>query len=112
MSDPFLKKYYKIAEVAEIIGVPTSTLRYWESEFATVRPKRGQNGQRYYHPGDVERLRQIYYLLKVKGLKVDAAKAALNNNPSGISRNAEVAGRLLSIRRKLVGLLEAIESYR
>ena len=44
------KKYYKIRDVAEMIGVPCSTLRFWEKEFSDLRPKRNDGGTRFYTP--------------------------------------------------------------
>ncbi len=50
------KKYYKIREVSELLGVPASTLRFWESEFPSLRPKRNAKGTRFYSQSDMERL--------------------------------------------------------
>jgi len=107
MDDANLKKYYRIREVAEMLDVPLSTLRYWEREFPSIRPKRGSKGTRLYTANDIERTRMIHFLLKVKGLKIDAAKAQINNNPSGVSRQAAAVERLLKIRDELQGMLTA-----
>ena len=52
--DKLEKKYYKIREVAEMLGLPPSTLRFWESKFTIIKPKRNNGGTRFYTPSDVE----------------------------------------------------------
>lgn len=105
--DSDLKKYYRIREVAEMMDVPLSTLRFWEKEFPSIRPKRGGKGTRLYTANDIERIRMVHYLLKIKGLKIDAAKAQINNNPSGVSRQAQAVERLIKIRDELQAMLIA-----
>lgn len=58
------KKYYKINEVAEILNIPESTLRYWEKRFTIIKPKRTESGRRMYTPDDIEKIRMVYYLVK------------------------------------------------
>ncbi len=106
------KKYYKISEVAELVGVPQSTLRFWETQFPMVSPKRNTKGTRFYTPRDVERLRMIHYLLKDKGLHIEAAKEALRTNREGLERQARAVERLRSIRSSLTELLDALNQLR
>ena len=102
------KKYYKIKDVAEIISVPQSTLRFWEREFPELNPVRSASNIRYYKPADIELVKLIHYLLKTKGLKLDAAKEQLRNNRSNISRRVEVIDRLLHVRSELMSLQKAM----
>ena len=60
------KKYYKISEVAEIIGLPASTLRFWEKNFTIIKPKRNNHGTRFYTPADIEKIRHVAIRLKLK----------------------------------------------
>ena len=106
------KKYYKISEVAEIVGLPCSTLRFWESRFTIIKPKRNSGGTRFYTPADVEKIRMIYYLVKEKGLKLEAAENQIRHNHSGVNRRFEAIDRLKSIRADLVGLLKAFDSIK
>ena len=62
--DPIDKKFYKIGEVAELTGLPVSTLRFWEQQFTIIKPRRNDRGTRFYTPDDVERIRMIHYLVK------------------------------------------------
>lgn len=107
--EEFDKQYYKIKEVAEILAVPQSTIRFWEKEFPTqVKPCRNAHNLRYYRPADIEKLRIIKYLIKDKGLKIDAARAYMRSNPNNLSRRMEVIDSLTEIRGELSGLLRAI----
>ncbi len=106
------KKYYKISEVAEIIGVAQSTLRFWESQFTMLSPKRNAKGTRFYTPADLERLRMIRYLLKDKGLHIEAAREALRTNREGLERQARAVDRLRSVRSTLTHMLDALHHLR
>lgn len=106
------KKYYKIREVAEMLGLPPSTLRFWESKFTIINPKRNDKGTRFYTSSDVEKLRMVFYLVKEKGLKIEAAQEQIRNNHSNVSRHSQAIERLRNIRAKLQSLLDATASMR
>ncbi len=103
----FDKKYYKIKEVAEILGLPPSTLRFWESKFTIIKPKRNDKGTRIYTTSDIERLRMVSYLVKDKGLHIEAAEEQIRHNRSNVSRRAQAVERLREIRATLQQLLDA-----
>lgn len=65
------KKFYKIGEVADILEIPQSTLRFWEKKFTLIKPRRNAGGTRFYTPDDVEKIRMIYFLVRDKGLRLD-----------------------------------------
>lgn len=102
------KQYYKIRDVAEIIGVNTSTLRYWEEEFKEIKPRRSPTNQRYYKPEDIETLRIVYYLIKIKGLRIEAAKEELAHNRKNISKRIEAIELLKATKKQLQDLLSAL----
>ncbi|MBQ4918027.1 MAG: MerR family transcriptional regulator [Muribaculaceae bacterium] len=106
------KKFYKIGEVADILGIPASTLRFWEKEFTILRPRRNAKNIRVYTPQDVETIRKLYYLVKEKGLKLDAAQEYLNKNRQVVDKTFEVVENLKKIREQLVGLQTALNSMR
>lgn len=108
--DSLNKKYYKISEVAAILNIPASTLRFWEKEFTVIKPRRNDKGTRFYTPADIEKIRMVYYLVKEKGLKLDAAQEQIRKNHDGISRRVEAINRLREIRLRLSTLLEALNS--
>ena len=111
-NDELSKKYYRISEVAAILGVPASTLRYWENEFTVIRPKRNDTNRRLYTAADIETIRLIYYLVKEKGMKLDAAKAEIVRNRSNVSKRIEVIDRLRGVRERLVAMQREIEKIR
>lgn len=102
------KKYYKIGEVAEILDIPASTLRFWEKEFNIIKPKRNASNIRYYSLDDIETIRMVYYLVKEKGLKLDAAQQQIKQNRSNVSKRHEVVERLKEIREELRRMEEAL----
>ena len=56
------KAYYSIAEVSQLVGVPASTLRYWEKQFSGIHPRTDNHNNRYYRPADIDLIKQIKYL--------------------------------------------------
>ena len=96
-----IKKYYGIAEVAEQFNVAESLLRYWEKEFPNIKPRKNGRGVRQYTKEDIEEVRIVYNLLKVRGMKIAAAKAVLTKNHKAASDTSEVIGRLQSIKSAL-----------
>ncbi len=108
----FDKKYYKIRDVSQLLDVPASTLRYWESEFPEITPRRSQANQRFYTPDDIRTLRMIHYLVKVKGLRLDAAKEELSKNRQNVSKRLEVIDILTETRRELTEILSALTKRR
>ncbi len=102
------KKFYKIGDVAQILGLPESTLRYWESQFTIIKPRRNAKNIRYYTPSDIEIIRKIHYLVKEKGFKLDAAQAQIRANRDGVDKRFEVVERLKGIRDQLKELQKAL----
>lgn len=103
------KKYYRIGDVAEILGLPQSTIRFWEREFTELRPKRNAGGTRMYTPSDIEQLRILRFLIKDKGLTLDGAREHLRRNRRDLDRKHEVVRRLKDIRRRLTDMLDALD---
>ena len=68
-ADKDLKLYYSIGEVAEMFGVNDTLLRFWEREFPQISPKKGARGIRQYTKRDIETVRVVYNLVKVRGLR-------------------------------------------
>ena len=74
MKESTSKRYYKISEVVDMTGVVASTLRFWETQFSILSPKRNDRGTRFYTPADIDTINMIKYLLHDKGLKIEAAR--------------------------------------
>lgn len=73
------KLYFKIGEVAKLADVPTHVLRYWESEFPAIRPKRANSKQRLYRKKDVELILQVKLLLHSQGYTIAGARKFLDS---------------------------------
>jgi|GEM_PF-902274 len=75
---PLAKRYFRIGEVARIVGVEAHVLRYWEREFRQIRPEKSQRGQRVYSRADVVKLQSIRDLLYTQGFTIAGAKKRLS----------------------------------
>ena len=96
------KLYFKIGEVARLVGVKPYVLRYWETEFSILRPGKTRSKHRLYRRKDVETLLEIRRLLHAERYTIEGAKRRLRDG----SRTAEDADRttLAKIRDELVDL--------
>lgn len=104
------KLYYSIKEVAEMFGLNESTLRYWETEFPFLRPKTsGPAKVRQYQERDIEQIRSIHNLVKVRGFKLAAAKKMINANRKGVDMKTDVLTRLIAIRADLQALKKQLD---
>ncbi len=103
------KTFYTIGEVADFLDIPSSTLRYWESQFRILSPSRSPTGRRRYTTADIEKIRKLYYLVKEKGLKLDAAQAELKRNPSNVDNKFRAIERLRTLKGHLQLMIEAID---
>ena len=105
-----LKIYYSIKEVAEMFDLNESTLRYWEQEFPALRPKTtGPAKIRQYQEKDIEQIRVIHNLVKVRGFKLAAAKKILNQNRKGADKKTDVLEALISVRSELQALKKQLD---
>ena len=105
-----LKLYYSIREVAEMFDLNESTLRYWEQEFPFLRPKTsGPSKVRQYAEKDIEQIRLIHNLVKVRGFRISAAKKMINANRKGADKTAEVLSSLIDIRSELQSLKKQLD---
>ncbi len=71
------KLFFKVGEVSTIAGVPAYVLRFWETEFSRIKPKRTPSGQRLYRKRDVELILQIKHLLYDKKFTIPGARQHL-----------------------------------
>jgi DNA-binding transcriptional MerR regulator len=109
------KLYYRIGEVEETTGVPAYVLRYWESEFKLLRPKKNPAGQRVYRQRDVDLVRRIKTLLYDERLTLEGAKKRLlSESRRGVEqlelgiREVAFAEALKRIRDRLTTLRERL----
>lgn len=95
------KLYYSIGEVAEMLGVNTSVLRFWESEFKELKPAKNKKGTRSYTQQDIELLKRIHYLTKECGLTLEGARQQLKSDKAP-DRNMQVVDTLKELKNFLV----------
>ncbi len=98
------KYYYKIGEVAEILGVNSSLIRFWEKEFPNIKPKKNRRGNRVFTKEDIHELKKIYNLVKDQGHTLDGAKRIIKNNKEPNARILEIETRLKEIKSFLVDI--------
>ncbi|MBK7400769.1 MAG: MerR family transcriptional regulator [Myxococcales bacterium] len=106
------KLYFRIGEVAHLVGVEPHVLRYWEAEFRSVRPQKSQRGQRVYSRRDVDHLRKIRELLYEQGFTIAGAKKAMRGR--GLEpREADDPAVVMSHRAReaLVEIRHDVESF-
>ena len=98
------KLYFKIGEVSEIVGVEPYVLRYWESEFPGLSPKKSSTGQRQFRRKDVQLLLDIKKLLYEKKFTIEGARKALKGQEELFPPNDPLPG----IRQELVAILKLL----
>jgi DNA-binding transcriptional MerR regulator len=121
--EPPVKLYYRIGEVSEIVGVEPHVLRYWETEFRSIRPQKSRKGQRIYSRRDVEKLLRVKDLLYNHGFTIAGARKRLRDPhektataPAAAAEQVapappapvEVRAALLDIRREIVDMLSEL----
>jgi len=97
----FSKQYYTMGEVSEMFRVNQSLLRFWETEFDILQPRKNKKGDRYFRPVDIKNLHLIYHLLRQKKYTIEGAKEFLKKNKKADER-FEVIQRLQEIRTFLL----------
>lgn len=117
------KLYFKIGEVSELLGLEAYVLRYWETEFPVLSPKKSGTGHRLYRRKDVELLLRIKHLLYEKRFTIEGARQALQSETRAPKRERGAApvrksGRqqelfgedpLPEIRRELAEILQMLK---
>ena len=110
-----VKLYYRIGEVSEIVGVEPHVLRYWETEFRTIRPQKSTKGQRVYSRRDVEKLMKVKELLYERGFTIAGARKELREPAEAVAAAAKpklpqpVRQALVDLRKDIVALLDEID---
>lgn len=110
------KLYFKIGEVSEILGVEPYVLRYWQTEFPQLSPKKSGTGHRLYRRKDVELLLRIKELLYEKRFTIEGARQTLQSEGRAASKPAARVQQLLfsddpllEIRRELAEILDLLK---
>ena len=102
------KVFYSIGEVADLFGVNTSKIRFWENEFDILKPHKNNKGNRMFTLDDIKNLKLINHLLKERGMTIKGAQKKLKENKEDTLQNFEVVSRLQEIRQMLVEIKDEI----
>src|SRR2546428_13940424 len=106
------KLYFRIGEVARLVGVKPYVLRYWESEFSVLRPGKTRSRHRLYRRKDVETLLEIRRLLYAERYTIAGAKRRLRNGTraAAAARTSTDAEKLAQLRTELLDLCRLVEN--
>ncbi|MBQ0153570.1 MAG: MerR family transcriptional regulator [Paludibacteraceae bacterium] len=100
--EPF-KQYYSIREVEQQTQVPITTLRYWESQFPQLNPRKDGHGNRYYTENDIAFIKQVKFIRDdMKITRIEAIKNELDNGKRGTDARQRAAEVLMRIRKELM----------
>jgi DNA-binding transcriptional MerR regulator len=110
-----VKLYYRIGEVSELVGVEPHVLRYWETEFRSIRPQKSRKGQRIYSRRDVDRLLKVKDLLYTHGFTIAGARRRLREAgaepPTEVQLSAQerTHAALLELRQDVESMLAEVD---
>ena len=108
------KRYFTIGEVSELCGVKPHVLRYWEQEFAQLKPVKRRGNRRYYQHHEVMLIRHIRELLYEQGFTISGARNRLSNEEEpevivvGDAPEPVEALDVASFKRELTAILELL----
>ena len=105
------KKYYSIREVAEKIGEPQSTLRFWEKEINILNPGKSAGGTRRYVQKDIDLLQQIKFLIEEQHLTLDGVNERLSKHRNEDEKRMKIIQTLKSVRKELMAIRKELNQH-
>ena len=102
------KSAFKFGELPSITGVKPYVLRFWETEFDVIKPKKNRKGNRQFTRADIDNVRTIYHLVKEKGFTLQGAKEMLKNDNQSVKDKMELIDSLKKVRAFLTELKEKL----
>jgi DNA-binding transcriptional MerR regulator len=106
------KFYFKIGEVSDIAGVAPYVLRFWETEFKQINPKRTEAGQRLYRKQDVVLILRIKHLLYHRKFTIEGARQHLKKKPRTAPVPVAAVPDIAEIRAELIRIRDLIDNHR
>jgi DNA-binding transcriptional MerR regulator len=103
------KLYYSIGEVAEMFNVAPSLIRFWESEFELIQPKKNRKGNRQFTKEDIDHVRTIFHLVKEKGFTLQGAKEMLKNDTQSVRDKMDMIDALKKVKHFLQEVREKLQ---
>ena len=106
--DEIKKQYYTIGEVADKLGLTASLIRYWETEFKEIQPKKNRKGNRVYTEKDIQDLETIKFLLKTKKHTIKGAQGILEGGVEKVLKEKQIQETLLKMRSFLLEIQKSL----
>ena len=106
------KLFFRIGEVSQLVGVEAYVLRYWESEFKCLSPKKSDTGQRMFRRKDVEMLLQIKDLLYNRKFTIEGARKVLAERSVAKKAEPKKKGKVVQQQRSLFGAPDPLTEIR
>lgn len=103
------KLYYSISEVAQMLDITESTIRFWEKDFPFTEPKKSKGGTRQYTKKEIQNIQLVIYLLKERKLTIEGAKKLLKEDKAGIEKKHEIVLKLQHIKSEIQYLRKAFD---
>ena len=103
-----MKLYHPIRQVAKWFGVPASQIRFWENQFEVLTPRKNRKGDRLFRFEDIQYLKTIYYLIRIRKFSIEGAREYLKENKVAIENNYSVIESLTAIKGFLMQLKESL----
>ncbi len=101
---PENKRYYSMGEISKAFNVNASLIRFWDSEFDILKPKKNAKGNRMFTPDDVKNFQLIYHLVKERGFTLEGAKTHLKEGQKRILDKFEIISKLEKIKIELLNI--------
>lgn len=101
------KLYYSIGEVAQMLDVNPSLLRFWETEFSQIKPHKNKKGSRFYTAEDIELLKRIYHLTRDCGYTLEGVREQLRSNTK-LDEKMQLVQTLTETKEFLLSLKEQL----
>jgi DNA-binding transcriptional MerR regulator len=99
-----VKLYFSIGEVAEMFKVAPSLIRFWQTEFDIINPKKNRKGNRQFTKDDIENLKIVYHLVKEKGYTLQGAKEIIKTGKVKAMNNLDMIKSLEKVKSFLIEL--------
>lgn len=103
--------YYSMREVAAHFNVNESLLRFWETEFKNIKPRKTPGGTRQYSKEDIENIAVVYHLVKEKGLTLEGARQALKQKKDEEFLKVQVINKLEEIKKELLNIKNEFDNH-
>lgn len=102
------KVFYSIGEVAGMLGVNASLIRFWDKELSILKFQKNKKGNRIFTQDDIRQLKNIYHLVKERGMTLKGAQDFLRKNRAAGTDTANLLEILLSVRQQLVEIRDEL----